>query len=61
MPKQITTPEEFAEEMQHIKDVLGDDEERVHLEMDQYILEVLEELGYSEGVAIFFDTPMWYA
>lgn len=61
MSEKITTPEEFAKNMKKLKDVWSDDWERVHMEMDHYILDVLTELGYEEGVDIFCDTPMWYA
>ena len=59
-----TTPEAFAERMQEIRDRYSDkneDEECRHIEMDELMMSVLRELGYSEGVAIFDDTPKWYA
>ena len=54
-------PSEFAARMRAIRDEFSDDEEVEHISMDNIMLELLEELGYSEAVAIFNDTPKWYA
>lgn len=65
MPVKITTPEQFADMMQWISDRLEDpkfrgDKEDIHWQMDNYMVSVLEELGYEEGVKIFRETPKWY-
>lgn len=59
------TPEEFWEHMNKIRmkwiNVNRNDPEEVHIEMDTYILDVLESLGYKDGVDVFRTTPKWYA
>ena len=61
------TPEEFAKKMKEIKDAYIDndedwnDVEDVHVDMDVLMMEVLESLGYVEGVTIFENTDKWYA
>lgn len=60
------SPEEFAERMELCKQNTawcnGDlDEEDCHVAMDRLMTEVLESLGYSKGIEIFWDTPKWYA
>ena len=62
------TPEEFAEKMRELageKNEYGqycpDDPERAHGKMDDLMCEVLESLGYGEGVEIFRNTRLWYA
>lgn len=68
----MTSPEEFAEKMRNIPKVLderearrgrgwGWDAEDSHELADQYMCELLVELGYGEGVDIFKDMPKWYA
>lgn len=37
------------------------DQEDRHRFMDGAITDVLEALGYTEAVRIFYDTPKWYA
>lgn len=60
------TPEQFAKKMEEIKDAYIDkdedwnDVEDVHFDMDVLMMEVLESLGYVEGVAIFENTEKWY-
>ncbi len=56
----MISPKEFAEKMRQIAEK-GNDEEVCHIEMDDYICEVLRALGYEEGVAIFENTPKWYS
>lgn len=61
------TPKEFADEMRRITDEeqhKGDlywDTEQVHIEMDNVMCEVLEGLGYGEGIEIFRNESKWYA
>jgi hypothetical protein len=54
------TPEQFKQEMQNIVD---EDEciEETHRLMDYLLCDVLENLGYSEGVQIFKQTYKWYS
>lgn len=61
------TPKEFADEMRRITDDEQHksdpywDTEQVHIEMDCVMCEVLEDLGYSEGIEIFRNELKWYA
>jgi hypothetical protein len=57
----ITTPKEFAAQMQKIRDTVGGDEEAAHADMDNLMAKVLIELGYRDGIAIFDDQGKWYA
>ncbi|MBU0752400.1 MAG: hypothetical protein KJ787_14090 [Gammaproteobacteria bacterium] len=56
-----TTPEEFAAQMQKIRDTVGGDEEVAHADMDNLMAKVLVELGYRDGIAIFDKQEKWYA
>ena len=53
------TPKEFKERMAHIAEI--DDEEARHSEMDDFMVEVLNQLGYEEGTKIFEDVEKWYS
>lgn len=61
------TPKEFSNEMQRItneelhKHDPYWDTEQIHIEMDNLMCEVLEDLGYGKGIKIFRDEPKWYA
>ncbi len=58
------TPEEFKVKLNAIRFIYfheKNDMEECHTEMDDYILKVLETLGYEEGVKVFRTTPKWYA
>ena len=57
----VTSPEQFAKDLRAIQQRMGYDKEEMHVVMDAYLLQVLEELGYEEGVKIFEETPKWYA
>ena len=57
----MISPKEFSEEMTRIAEERTGDEEMCHIEMDDYMCDVLRQLGFEEGVAIFMDTPKWYA
>lgn len=66
MMVQPPTPEEFKNTMLEIKNknTFNDntiDLEECHINMDSYILETLNTLGYGEGVNIFRTTPKWYS
>lgn len=53
------TPEEFAGKMEWIR--RGGDIEVMHAEADELMAQMLVELGYGEGVAIFKAMERWYA
>lgn len=55
------TPDQMAEAMQKICDEYGWDEQRVHVKMDNLLLSVLSELGYTKAVEIFRNQDKWYA
>ena len=55
-----TTPEDFKKKMQDIVNECGGDLEIAHLSMDDLMKEMLTELGYGEGVAIFSEQEKWY-
>lgn len=57
-------PEEFYLQMVEIKQRCfdeDDDEEQCHRSMDNLICSVMIELGYSDGIDVFKNTPKWYA
>ena len=53
------TPEELKKEMEEI--AKETDEEKRHVMADSALCHALEELGYSEAVAIFNDMDKWWA
>jgi len=53
------SPEQFAEKMRKIAD--GDDREARHIEADNLMCKVLDNLGFGKGVEIFQDMSRWYA
>ena len=55
-----TTPEDFKKKMQDIANECGGDPEIAHVAMDDLMEEMLTELGYGEGVAIFSEQEKWY-
>jgi hypothetical protein len=57
----MTTPEQFRDEMQKIREELGRDKEAAHARMDDVMCRVLAELGYRDGVAVFDEQSKWYA
>jgi len=65
--KEVISPEVFKDKMEEIKDRLDDeedeffDEEIAHEQSDLLMKEILESLGYGEGVKIFNHMPKWYA
>ena len=58
--KNPPTPTEFKHKIREIIDN-ENGTESVHIEMDLYICEVMESLGYTEGIRLFRGTPKWYA
>lgn len=56
----MISPKEFAEEMKRIAERDTYEETR-HVKMDDYMCDVLRQLGFEEGVAIFMATPKWYS
>lgn len=67
--KNVTTPEQFEAELRELLDkgieiydgVFDPDPEVRHMIMDDVLCRVLTELGYGAGVAVFRQTPKWYA
>lgn len=55
------SPEKAAEQMRKICSDHEDDEEVRHICMDDFMCEILNNLGYGEVVNIFEDTSKWYA
>lgn len=55
------SPEEFKETLMRFEETWGDDTEEIHMRMDDLMMHVLKNLGYSEGVEIINNTPVWYA
>ena len=53
-------PEDFAQQMRMIFDE-GHDPEVSHPTADNVILELLTEMGYGEGAAIFDEADKWYS
>lgn len=54
----MMNPKEFKEEMERLSHL---DVERRHIEMDGCMAQLLTELGYGEGIEIFYSVEMWYA
>jgi len=60
----VMNPEEFKKKMKEIQieyECITHDTEEVHIKMDKLMCEVLENLGYKEGIEIFNNTPKWYS
>ena len=53
------SPAEFKKEMFELA-TLGD-EESAHQKADYIMCDILEELGYLEGIEIFKNMERWYA
>jgi hypothetical protein len=53
--------QKFKEAMENIFPDDGYDAEGAHLEADDLMCQLLEELGYEEGVKIFKNAEKWYA
>lgn len=55
----MVTPKEFRDKMEALAEESTPEE--FHITADEYMCEVLTELGYGEGVAIFDGTERWYS
>ena len=58
------TPEEFEKKMLGLRQkylIELDDEEEVHIYMDNLMCSLLIALGYGTGVEVFKKTKKWYA
>ena len=53
------TPEAFKKRIQEMIEI--EDIEDGHMKLDDYLCDVLESLGFKEGVDILRQTPKWYA
>ena len=56
---ELPTADELAEDMRTAAKIA--DEEASHSTMDDIMCGILCQIGYEEAVAIFDDTPKWYA
>ena len=54
------SPAEFLQQMKTVEDGPGDSE-TFHKVADGLLCEVLESLGYGEGVEVFREMTKWYA
>ena len=61
--KEAPTPNEFKEYLKELSNdvTMSDNLEIAHINMDEYLCQTLEALGYSEGIKIFRTTPKWYS
>ena len=62
----VMSPKEFYEKMKHCfnEDVLRFSESDLgdaHLDADMLMCNVLESLGYGEGIKVFKDAEKWYS
>ena len=55
------TPEKFSESMSHLLSKHSGDPEAFHSCADDLICELLNSLGYGEGVNIFLDAEKYYS
>lgn len=55
------TPDEFAISMQGLSEKWKYDKELRHITMGTPMCDLLEQLGYKEGIDIFRFTSKWYA
>jgi len=63
MKNKIITPEEFKLQMEEIYDgnsEYGNNTYDCHIAADSLMGELLRQLGYGEGAAIFNASPRWY-
>lgn len=61
MAERVKTPAEFAAEMRECAEKWRNDEETAHGVADGIMCELLDALGYGDGVQVFYDIPKWYA
>ena len=59
MSSKIMTPKQFAKRMKEIRD--DGDIEKAHWEADMLMCQLLQQLGYGDGVKLFTDMPKWYS
>lgn len=55
------TPFEFEQRIKKIIEQYPEDLEYRHEDLDLYICETMESLGYEDGIRLFRGTPKWYA
>lgn len=55
------SPEEFYECMVRITEANQDDHEVAHVQMDGLMAQLLEHLGYSNGIQVFRGFQKWYS
>ena len=57
----IMTPDEFYHELQKIQLECDNEEEMSHIRMDALMCDLLESLGYKDGVEFFKNSDKWYS
>jgi hypothetical protein len=57
------TPEEFKKAMEEIlkREADDGDREECHWDADHLMCDLLEELGYGDGIEVYRKLPKWYA
>ena len=60
-PEPIMTPDEFCHELSLIFLRYGDDRESSHRALDRLMCDLLESLGYKDGVEFFKNSDKWYS
>lgn len=59
--QKIMDPNEFSEKMWRIKIRQGSAPDDKHIDADELMCELLESLGYREGVRYFKEMEKWYS
>jgi hypothetical protein len=59
VPPTLVTPEQFAQRMRQFAEM--DDSEAAHSSADGLLCDVLEALGYDEGIKVYRDMKKWYS
>ena len=55
------SPEEFYKRMARVAETNQDDGEVAHVQMDELMAQLLEHLGYSDGIQVFRGFQKWYS
>ena len=55
------SPEEFYKCMVRVAETNQDDCEAAHVQMDELMAQLLEHLGYSNGIQVFRGFQKWYS
>ena len=55
------TKYEFFRDMLDLTELYADDCEMFHITADKLMCDLLIQLGYGDGVKVFFDAHKWYS